>query len=148
MDDLLAQEDTVRRPGKPAEQLVRGAACEPRVLQARSVADGAGVDTVEVLEVTADVGVAMLQRRRGGHAGDARRRVAQAGGEAGCRRRAEHDVGAVGEPGVRFGLLPVGRVEGRRGDGEAGRQGDQRQGARDRGALLEHAGSDGLPEVA
>ena len=131
-----------------AEQLVAVPPANHESCSRAAVADRAGVDAVEVLEVAADVGVAVLQRLGRGDARDARHRVAQAGGEAARRRRAEHDVGAVREAGVRLGLLPVGGVEGRRGRREARGQGDQRERARDRGALLRACSKRRSPELA
>ena len=100
-----------------------GAALEVVVLEPADVGDRGRVDTVEVLEVGADVCEAMLDRfdvvDPGGGCDCIRwptwvRRSSRGGGDG--------DVGAVGEERVGFGLLAIGGVERRGRGGEADRE--------------------------
>src|SRR4029077_14700113 len=106
-------EHGVRAGGEGGEELVGGAALEVGVLEAAGGLDGGGGDAVEVLEVGADVGEAVLDRfgaahARGGGGGGGR---GGWGREIGARRHGGGDVAAVGEDGVDGGLLAVRCVE-------------------------------------
>jgi hypothetical protein len=108
-------------------------AVPPVVLQRGDAGDAGRVDTVEVLQVGADVGEAMLNgfdRPDTGYRGEL---VAGLGAHGGTRRFGDGDIGAVGELGVDFGLGLVGGVERRGGGDECDRQRDQDDAAGQRG---------------
>jgi len=58
-DGFGADQDRIRGGGEAVEQLAGGAALEVLVLQGGGLADGVGVDAVEILQVGADVGEAV-----------------------------------------------------------------------------------------
>ena len=131
--DLLAQEDAVRRAARACRarlEAVPPANHESWSLAPRTI--GRRIDSVDILEVAPDVGVAVLEGLGRGDARGFRHAVAEARRQPARSARAEHHVCAVREAGIRLGLLLVGGVERRSRRGEARRQGDQRERARDR----------------
>src|SRR5205823_2342844 len=110
VDGLDADEQVVGALGEAPHQLVGGAAREVGVLQGCGLGDGARSDAVEVLQVGADVGEAVLEGFDVPYAGDLQGGP-DGGWDAGAGRFGDSDVGAVGQPGVDLGLLVIGGVE-------------------------------------
>ena len=98
-----------------------------------------GVDAIEILEVAADIGEAMLHRLRGGDARQ-RRQPCQEGAGRRIGAAGHGDIGAIGQLGVDPGLGPVCGVEDRRRGGEGHRQQHHREGARHPVALAMQGG--------
>ena len=145
---LCRDEDTVRPGAQRLHQCGRRPAGEPRVLKLPGVADRAGTHAVEVLQVRADIGEAVLQRLDAGHPGDLRQPVGVARPDARAGRLRDGHIGAVGQPRVDLRLLPVGGVEDRGGARERDGQRRQRDGAREQAALTAHRGRDDRGERA
>ena len=126
---LGGDQDRVRLAREGVHQSAGGAALEVGVLQRGGVADVVRAHPVEVLQVGADVGEAVLDgfdaahARHGGELGGGLRVHRGAGGDG------DGDVGAVGQLRVGLGLLAVGGVEGGGGGGEGQREGEQHDGA-------------------
>ena len=102
-----------------------------------------GPHAVEVLQVGADVGEAVLERLDAADARTPASRAGAAGPDVRAGRLGDRHVGAVGQPRVDLGLLLVGGVEDRGGAGERGGERDERDRAREQPPLAAHRRRDG-----
>jgi Histidine kinase-, DNA gyrase B-, and HSP90-like ATPase len=142
VDGFGAHQDRVGLAGEPADELAGGAAGEVGVLELGGGDHGGGAHAVEVLEVSADVGEAVLHRLDPFDPWDGSEARGGSGADDHAGRLGHGDVGAVGQPCVDVGLLAVGGVEDRGRDRERGGEGDQHQGAGEQAALAAQGGGD------
>ena len=130
MHRLFGHEHAVRGGPERLERLRGVPVGEERVRHRRGLADRRRVDTVEILEVVADVREPVLHRLDGSHAGQPRNGVGDPRRQSARCRRAHRHVGTVGQLGVDTRLRRVGRIEDRNRESERSRQSHQHQPSR------------------